>query len=274
MSISAQLDEAVAHLQSRSAMKPAVGIVLGSGLGTLVDAVTVDARVPFSEIPHFPQSTVEGHAGELVVGSLAGVPVAVMAGRVHAYEGYAPDQVVFPVRVLVRLGAKVVIITNASGGVNPNFKPRDLMVIRDQLNLTGRNPLVGPNDPALGVRFPDMTTAFDPELASIVHDVATAQGLTLRDGVYAGLLGPSFETPAEIRMLQTLGADAVGMSTVYEVIAARHMGARVLGVSCITNAAAGLSAVPLSHEDVKEVGAAIRTDFTRLITDTVGRLQP
>ncbi|MEL7370138.1 MAG: purine-nucleoside phosphorylase, partial [Myxococcota bacterium] len=223
----------------------------------------------YQEIPNFPTATVSGHAGELVLGHMGGVAVAVLSGRVHLYEGYTAAQAVFPVRVLGHLGVESVVVTNASGGIRADFRPEDVMVIRDHINLTGTNPLVGPNPEALGVRFPDMSAPYDFELAKVAHRAAASQGLSLKDGVYAGVLGPSFETPAEIRMLRTMGADAVGMSTVLEVIALRHMGVRVLGLSCITNAAAGLSATSLSHEEVGVVARAIQSRLVPLITETV-----
>ncbi|MEM7677195.1 MAG: purine-nucleoside phosphorylase [Myxococcota bacterium] len=268
-SIAEQLDAAVAPIRARTSVRPRVGLVLGSGLGSVVSAVSEPVRVPYQEIPNFPTATVQGHAGELIVGTMADVPVAVLSGRVHLYEGYSAAQAVFPVRVLGHLGVDAVIVTNASGGIRADFRPEDVMVIRDHINLTGTNPLVGPNPQALGVRFPDMSAAYDFELAKIAHRAAASQELWLKDGVYAGVLGPSFETPAEIRMLRTLGADAVGMSTVLEVIALRHMGVRVLGLSCITNAAAGLSASALSHEEVGVVAQAIQSRLVPLIVQTV-----
>lgn len=252
--------------------QPTVGIVLGSGLGGLVDGMEVIGTVPYRNIPGFPSSTVEGHAGRLVIGKLGGLTLAAMQGRVHLYEGYSPAEVVFPIRVLVRLGASRLIVTNAAGGVNPDFDEKEIMLITDQLNLSGSNPLCGENDLALGPRFPDMTDPYDPGLLQLTREVADEIGLKLREGVYAGLLGPSYETPAEVRMLGRLGADAVGMSTVLEVIAARHMGATVLGMSCISNKGAGLSAGPLSHEEVKAAGAAVQADFIRLVTAVIERL--
>ena len=252
---------------------PRVGIVLGSGLGGLVEAMKVEAATGYDQVPGFPTSTVEDHEGRLVFGRLEGVPVAVMQGRVHLYEGYSPAAVVFPIRVLVRLGARTLVLTNASGSVNPDFSAREIMLISDHLNLTGQSPLVGPNDLALGPRFPDVSTAYDLELRQAAREVGVDLGLPLREGVYAGLLGPAYETPAEIRMLRTLGADAVGMSTVLEVIAARHMGARVLGISCITNQGAGLSERPLSHEDVKEAGLALQSQMIDLVSGVLASLE-
>ncbi|MCK6552405.1 purine-nucleoside phosphorylase [Myxococcota bacterium] len=255
-----------------SSVAPRVGIVLGSGLGALVDAIQIAGAISYGEIPGFPPSTVEGHAGRLVLGHLAGVPVAVMQGRVHLYEGYAAREVVFPTRVLVRLGATRLVITNAAGCLNTAFKAREIMMLSDHLNLQGTSALLGKNDDALGPRFPDMTEAYDPEYRRIAREVAEATGVTLREGVYAGLLGPQYETPAEIRMLKAIGADAVGMSTVNEVIAARHMGARVLGLSALSNMAAGISAVPLSHAEVKEAADAMQADLTALISGVVARI--
>jgi purine-nucleoside phosphorylase len=251
---------------------PRVGLVLGSGLGAVVDAMQVAKKLRYREVPGFAESTVEGHDGELVLGTLDGVPVACMRGRVHMYEGYDPRDVVFPTRVLVRLGCSSLVITNAAGGVNPDWDERQLMLIDDHLNLTGKNPLLGPNDDALGPRFPDMSDAYDPEYREIMLEVAEELGIGLRQGVYAGLLGPSYETPAEVRMLHILGADAVGMSTVLEVIAARHMGARVLGLSCISNKAAGLADQPLSHEEVKEAADAMAGQITALVRGFVKRV--
>jgi purine-nucleoside phosphorylase len=258
--------------QAVSDVEPAVGIVLGSGLGALVDEMEIDAAINYAEIPKFPASTVDGHLGRLVLGTLSGVPVAVMQGRVHMYEGYSAKQVVFPTRVLVRLGAESLVITNAAGCLNDRFRAREIMLISDHLNLSGTNPLIGPNDMALGPRFPDMSDAYDLEYRQIAREVAKDANLTLREGVYAGLFGPAYETPAEIRMLRMLGSDAVGMSTVNEVIAARHMGARVIGLSCLSNMAAGISAVPLTHEEVKAAADAIAADLARLVIGIVARI--
>ncbi len=256
----------------RPDFQPSLGLVLGSGLGGVVDAITILEAIPYEQIPSFPRSTVEGHQGRLVLGTLEGVAVAVMQGRVHLYEGYPPQQVIFPVRVLSALGVKTLIVTNAAGSVNPVFEAMELMVLRDHLNLTGTNGLLGPNDATLGPRFPDMSAAYDPVLRQMAHEVAQEQGIVLREGVYAGLLGPSYETPAEVRMLGILGADAVGMSTVLEVIAARHAGMRVLGLSAISNKGAGLSPTPLSHDEVKAAGDAMQSMTTKLIRGVVARL--
>jgi purine-nucleoside phosphorylase len=265
------LAAAVKAIQTRSPLRPSVGVVLGSGLGGFAQALEKPAVIPYREIPDFPASTAIGHKGELVLGTSGGVPVAVMAGRVHLYEGYRPDEVVFPVRVLARLGVKVLILTNAAGSVNVNYKPGELMVISDHINLMGVNPLVGPNEEQLGPRFFDMSDAYDPALREIAEKACWKAGVTVRHGVYVAVSGPSYETPAEIRAFRTLGADAVGMSTVPEVIAARHMGVRVLAISCITNLAAGVSKKKLDHLEVLEVGrkaqASLNDVLARIIQE-------
>lgn len=251
-----------------------VGVVLGSGLGHVADVV-VDNQgraVEYGAIPHFPTSSVEGHKGRLVAGSVGGARVLLMQGRVHRYEGYSAEEVVFPVRVLHALGLRRLIVTNAAGGLGDGFAAGDLMLIEDHLNLTGDNPLVGKNDPRFGPRFPDMSDAYSHRLRDVAAKVATERGLSLRRGVYAGLLGPSYETPAEIRMLKTLGASAVGMSTVHEVIAASHLGMEVLGLSCITNLAAGISPVKLSHDEVKETATRVGQAFSGLVLQLIPRL--
>lgn len=229
--------------------------------------------MPFDAVPGLPASSIAGHAGRFVFGHCGSVPLLVMQGRVHLYEGHSPAQVVHGVRAMAKVGADTLLLTNAAGGVNPAMAPGELMLIRDHLNLTGRNCLVGPNDDSLGPRFPDMSEVYDTGLATLARGSAERLGVTLCEGVYAGLLGPSYETPAEIRMLAQLGADAVGMSTVLEAIAARHMGVRCLGISCITNAAAGLSATPLSHAEVQQTAAAARADFSALVADIVAAIQ-
>lgn len=263
---------ALKYVRARTKTKPKVGIVLGSGLGSALDAMKVEVAIPYAEIPGFLPSTVAGHAGRLLVGALAGVEVVVMQGRIHLYEGHAPHDVVLPTRVLIALGAKKLVITNAAGGANAALLPGDLMLITDHLNLTGKSPLTGPNEAALGPRFPDMSEAYDRSFRALAEAKANARGWQLREGVYAGLLGPSYETPAEIRMLQRLGADAVGMSTVLEVIAARHMGARVLGISCISNKGAGLSAHPLSHDEVETTARSIQKRLFTLVSDLLPEL--
>jgi len=250
--ILAKLDGAQAFVQGRSPLVPVLGIVAGSGLGMLGGIVTDAVRIPYAEIPHALAPTVIGHAGELVLGRLAGLPVAVLSGRVHGYEGHDSDEVVFNVRLVARLGARQFLVTNAAGGVEPWLRPGALCRIVDHLNLTGNNPLIGPNVAALGPRFPDMSTAYSPELGIMLERAAERAGVALYAGVYAGLSGPSYETPAEIRMLRTLGAALVGMSTVHEVIALSHMGIKVAGLSCVTNHAAGVSSQPLDHADVAQ----------------------
>ena len=253
-------------------LSPSLALVLGSGLGSALDGLEDRRSIPYADIPGFPRSTVSGHAGRLLFGRLGGRDVVAMQGRVHLYEGYRPQEVAFPIRVMLGLGAELLVVTNAAGGVNPAFRPGDLMLITDQLNLTGTSPLLGPNPESLGPRFPDMTDAFDPALQAAARAAAAEMGLSLREGVYAGLVGPAFETPAEVRMLRTLGADAVGMSTVLEVIAARHMGARVMGVSCITNPAAGLGSGPLLHEDVEAAASGARASLAGLVERVVARV--
>jgi purine-nucleoside phosphorylase len=253
-------------LRQKLGAAPEVALVLGSGLGAAVDSLEGERSVAYAELPGMPTSNVPGHAGRFVAGTLAGRSVLAMQGRVHLYEGYSAEQVVRGVRLMLMLGARTLIVSNAAGGIRTDLRPGDLMLIEDQLNLTSDNCLRGPNDPELGPRFPDLTTAYDPELVRRASDVAVRVGQYVPRGVYAGLLGPSYETPAEIRMLRTLGADAVGMSTVLEVIAANHMGARVLGISCITNLAAGLSPKRLSHDEVEATARASRDRFTRLLT--------
>ncbi|WP_042162634.1 purine-nucleoside phosphorylase [Paenibacillus gorillae] len=266
-----QINEAAAYITGLTPLKPEIGLIMGSGLGVLGDHLEDAVVIPYESIPYFPVSTVEGHAGELLVGSLSGRPVVLMRGRFHMYEGYGPELTAFPVRVMKSLGAKALLVTNAAGGVNTSFEPGDLMVISDHLNLTGKNPLVGPNDDELGVRFPDMSEAYSKRLRAVAREIAVTQGLTLREGVYAGLLGPNYETPAEIRMLRTLGADAVGMSTVAEVLAARHTGLEVLGISCISNMAAGILDQPLSHAEVIETTERVKSQFLALVKAIIPR---
>ncbi|EOS58144.1 purine-nucleoside phosphorylase [Paenibacillus barengoltzii] len=261
--------EAADYIRSRSALTPKVGLILGSGLGVLADHIEEPVSINYSDIPFFPQSTVEGHAGELLIGTVQGTPVVLMKGRFHMYEGYGPEMTAFPVRVMKELGVRTLLVTNAAGGVNTSYEPGDLMLISDHLNLTGRNPLVGPNDEELGPRFPDMSQAYSRRLREIARKVAADKGVPLQEGVYAGLLGPTYETPAEIRMLRTLGADAVGMSTVSETIVARHAGIEVLGISCISNMAAGILDQPLSHQEVMETTERVREKFLSLVLSII-----
>ncbi len=251
---------------------PRVALVLGSGLGSFADTLVNKTIVPYADITGMPVSSIVGHAGNLVIGELGSMPVAAMQGRVHLYEGHPPNDVVFGVRLMRHLGAEILVITNAAGGCGAALEPGDLMLIDDHLNLTGQSCLVGANEDELGVRFPDMSEAYDRSLRELAESVAQEQGLTLKHGVYAGLLGPSYETPAEIRMYCRLGADAVGMSTVLEVIAARHLGMRVLGISCITNLAAGISPTLLSHDEVTETAARVRAGFEGLLRGILTRI--
>lgn len=256
-------------LEERVDTPAEIAMVLGSGLGALADEIDDGQAFDYTEIPHFPVSAVEGHAGELVFGELEGRDVVIMSGRVHYYEGWTPEEVTFPMRTFGLMGIDRVVITNSAGGANPDFTPGDLMLITDQINLTGFNPLRGENDERFGPRFPDMSDAYDSELADVVREAAGSLDIPLQEGVYTGMSGPSYETPAEIRMLQTIGGDAVGMSTVPEVIVANHMGMKVVGISCITNLAAGLGHEKLDHKEVKEVASRIRETFSSLVRTTV-----
>jgi purine-nucleoside phosphorylase len=269
-----QLGEAVAAIRRTSDLQPRIGIILGSGLGPLADEVADSTAVPYEQIPHFPISTAPGHAGKLVLGQLDAQPVVAMAGRVHLYEGYTPEQVVFPVRTMRKLGAEMLLLTNAAGGVNPHFGAGTLMAISDQINFTGRNPLVGPNDVELGARFPDMSEAYSTTLRDLAHGVARQFGIPLAEGVYMGVLGPNFETPAEIRMARAFGADAVGMSTVMEVLAAQHCGMHVLGISCITNMGAGILPHKLTEAEVFDTAQRVRHEFARLVRGIVAAYGP
>lgn len=264
--------EAAEYIRSRSALAPKVGLILGSGLGVLADHIEQPVSIDYRDIPFFPQSTVEGHAGELLIGTVQGTPVVLMKGRFHMYEGYGPEMTAFPVRVMKELGVTTLLVTNAAGGVNTSYHPGDLMLISDHLNLTGRNPLVGPNDEELGARFPDMSQAYSRRLRDIARKIAAGKGVPLQEGVYAGLLGPTYETPAEIRMLRTLGADAVGMSTVSETIVARHAGLEVLGISCISNMASGILDQPLSHQEVMETTERVREKFLSLVLSIIPQI--
>lgn len=265
----ARASRAAKFIQSKSKLRPRVALVLGSGLGAFADELSSAKRIPFDTIPGFPRSTVQGHSGQLVIGTAAGVPMAVMHGRVHLYEGYSPKQVVFPMRVLGRLGVRAVILTNAAGAINLDYSQGALVALRDHINLQGTNPLIGPNDERLGPRFPDMSQAYCKAYREIALRVAKQLGIQLHEGVYAALCGPSFETPAEIRYLKTIGADLVGMSTAFEVIVARHMGIRVLGISCVTNMAAGILDQPLTHAEVMETGDRVKGQFISLLRGVI-----
>ncbi|HTR48932.1 MAG TPA: purine-nucleoside phosphorylase [Verrucomicrobiae bacterium] len=261
----AKASRAAKFIQSKTKLRPKVGLVLGSGLGAFAEELASGTKISYDKIPGFPRSTVVGHAGRLVIGKLGDVPVAVMQGRVHLYEGYSPKDVVFPMRVLGRLGIRAAIVTNAAGAINADYSQGALVTIRDHINLQGTNPLIGPNDERFGVRFPDMSGAYSKAYRETAHREAKRLGLAVYEGVYAALLGPSFETPAEIRYLKTIGADLVGMSTVPEVIVARQMGIRVLGISCVTNMAAGILDQPLTHEEVMETGERVKGQFVALL---------
>jgi purine-nucleoside phosphorylase len=263
------IEAAVEAIRVRTSLVPAAAVVLGSGLGGFADDVEDAVELPYGDIPGWPVSTAMGHAGTLVLGTFGGLPVAVMRGRAHLYEGHEPARVVFGVRVLAALGARSLVLTNACGGVRDDFSPGDLVVVSDHLNLQGSSPLVGPNDDALGPRFPDMSAAYDPGLRDAAHRAADRLGISLGQGVYAAWLGPAFETPAEIRMIRALGGDLVGMSTVPEVLAARHIGLRCLAISCVTNMAAGILPEPIDAEHVLEVGAAAQGRLTALLREIV-----
>jgi purine-nucleoside phosphorylase len=266
-------ENAAKFILQRTPLRPQIGLVLGSGLGGFADSLTEAARISYSDIPAFPRSTAIGHAGQLVIGNAGAVPVAVMQGRVHLYEGYSAQQVAFPTRVFGRMGIRSVILTNAAGGINLSYQQGALVLIRDHINLQGANPLTGSNDDRFGVRFPDMTHAYEKSYRELAQEEAGKLGMTLHEGVYAGLLGPSYETPAEIKYLRTIGADLVGMSTVFEVIAARHMGIKVLAISCVTNMAAGILDQPLSHQEVMETGERVKTSFEALLRAVLPRME-
>lgn len=265
--------EASNYIQSKIKTKPKIGIVLGSGLGIYADHIQNKIIIPFNEIPHFQKTTVEGHEGRLIFGDVKGVPVLALQGRIHAYEGHPMEDIVLPVRAMGLAGIEILITTNASGGINEKWSPGDLAIIDDHINLSGRNPLVGPNMAELGPRFPDMTKAYDPEISKVIKEVGARHKVNMKNGVYVSVLGPTYETPAEIRMLRVMGADMVGMSTVPEVIAANHLGIKVAGVACITNHAAGIKPEKLSHADVKVVAEKAMLGFATILTETIGELK-
>ncbi len=258
-------EQAARFIAGKTALRPKVALVLGSGLGSFADDLTEAVRIPYAEIPHFPLPSAEGHAGTLVIGNLATVPVACMQGRVHLYEGHGVRDVVFPVRALARFGIRALVLTNAGGGVNQGYTQGCLVVLKDHINLQGVNPLIGPNDERFGPRFPDMTQAYFRPYRQIALQHGKRLGIDIFEGVYAALYGPMYETPAEIRYLRTIGADVVGMSTVAEVIAARHLGLRVLAISCVTNMAAGILDQPINHQEVLETGARVKAKFIQLL---------
>ena len=265
-------DSAAQFILARTTLRPKIGLVLGSGLGAFADSLTDTVRVPYAEIPQFPCSTAIGHAGQMVIGKAGDVAVAAMQGRVHLYEGYSAQEVTFPIRAFGRMGVRALILTNAAGGINLSYSQGALVLISDHINLQGANPLVGANDDRFGVRFPDMTRAYAKEYRAIAREEADRMNITLHEGVYAGLLGPSYETPAEIQYLRRTGADLVGMSTVTEVIAARHIGIKVLAISCVTNMAAGILDQPLSHAEVMETGERVKSTFESLLRAVLPRV--
>ncbi len=265
-------DVAAKYIFTKTKLRPQIGIVLGSGLGAFADELVGAARIEYRNIPNFPRSTAIGHAGRMVIGKVADVPVVVMQGRVHLYEGYSPREVIFPMRVMARMGVRAVLLTNAAGGINTNFNQGCLVVLRDHINLQGTNPLIGPNDERFGERFPDMTQVYWKPYQAAALQEGKRLGIEIAEGVYAALSGPSYETPAEIRYLRGIGADLVGMSTVPEVIAAAHMGIRVLGISCVTNMAAGILDQPITSEEVMETGERVKADFVALLRATIPRM--
>jgi purine-nucleoside phosphorylase len=265
-------ETAAQSILQKTRLRPSIALVLGSGLGSFADSLTDATRIPYADIPAFPRSTAIGHAGQLVIGNAGAIPVAAMQGRVHLYEGYSAQQVAFPMRVFGRMGIRSVILTNAAGGINLNYQQGALVIIRDHINLQAANPLIGPNDDRLGIRFPDMTHAYAKDFRAIAREESAKLGMTLHEGVYAALPGPSYETPAEINYLRIIGADLVGMSTVSEVIAARHLGIEVLAISCVTNMAAGILDQPLSHQEVMETGERVKTSFEALLRAVLPRI--
>lgn len=272
LSIQQQTKEAVQYIQSNISAVPSTGLVLGSGLGVLADEIKNPVVLKYEDIPGFPVSTVEGHAGQLVFGELEGMQVAAMQGRFHYYEGYSLQEVTFPIRVMNALGVKRLLVTNAAGGVNHDFEPGDLMIIDDHINWLGANPLIGENDAELGPRFPDMSSAYSKGLAKIADEAALSLNIRIQRGTYMANTGPAYETPAEVRMARVLGADAVGMSTVPEVIVAVHGGMEVLGISCISNLAAGMLDQPLSHDEVMDTTSKVQEDFLKLMKETLRRI--
>lgn len=267
-----EVREAMEVFRSKTEKTPEIGLILGSGLGELADHINGPEIIPYHDLPHFPEPTVAGHKGRFVLGELEGKSVIAMQGRYHHYEGYSLQQVAFPVTVMKAAGIRTLIVTNAAGGINLNFTPGDLMLIRDHINMLGGSPLIGPNDDTSGPRFPDMSAAYSPSLIELAENVAKQSGIQVRKGVYLATSGPQYETPAEIRMMRTLGADAVGMSTVPEVIAAAHAGLNVLGISCITNMASGILDQPLSHHEVIETAERVKSHFTKLVEGVVAHL--
>ncbi|GIN85598.1 purine nucleoside phosphorylase [Heyndrickxia sporothermodurans] len=268
-----KIEHTAAFLKDQYVTSPKIGLILGSGLGVLANEIENPVKIKYEDIPNFPVSTVEGHEGQLVFGKLSGKEVVAMQGRFHYYEGYPFDQVTYPVRVMKELGVEVLVVTNAAGGVNKDYEPGDLMIIADHINNMGSNPLIGPNDAKFGPRFPDMSEAYDKKLRLIAKDVASSLNIRIQEGVYVGNTGPTYETPAEVRMIRTMGGDAVGMSTVPEVIVARHSGLKVLGISCISNMASGILDQPLTHDEVIETTEKVRTDFLEFVKEIVNQIK-
>jgi len=265
-------DSAAKLILARTSLRPKIGLVLGSGLGAFADSLTAATRIPYADIPTFPRSTAIGHAGQMVLGNAGNIPVAAMQGRAHLYEGYSAQEVTFPIRVFGRMGIRAVILTNAAGGINLSYSQGALVLVRDHINLQGTNPLVGANDDRFGLRFPDMTRAYSREYREIAREEAAKLNIPLHEGIYSALLGPSYETPAEIEYLRRIGADLVGMSTVAEVIAARHVEMKVLAISCVTNMAAGILDQPLSHAEVMATGERVKTIFEALLGAVLPRI--
>ena len=267
-----KIQESAKFIESKSEVKPSIGLILGSGLGVLADEIQNPVKIKYNEIPNFPVSTVEGHEGCLVLGELEGKMVVAMQGRFHYYEGYSMEAITFPVRVMKALGVETIFVTNAAGGANKDFKPGDLMIITDHINLSGNNPLIGPNDNRIGTRFPDMSSAYTKEYIELARKCADKLNIKVQEGVYAFFSGPTYETPAEVRMARILGADAVGMSTAPEVIVASHSNLKVVGISCITNMAAGILDQPLNHEEVIETTQKVQSEFLSLVKTIVNEL--
>ncbi|WP_017728159.1 purine-nucleoside phosphorylase [Halalkalibacterium ligniniphilum] len=268
-----KIKQSAAFLEGKLSNRPSIGLILGSGLGELADEIEEAVKIPYGEIPHFPVSTVEGHAGQLVVGRLHGKTVVAMQGRFHYYEGYSMQEVTFPVRVMKQLGVELIVVTNACGGMNKSFEPGDLMIITDHLNMTGDNPLIGPNVEELGPRFPDMSSAYTPELVEFVEATANRLDIKVQKGVYAGITGPTYMTGAELIMLRKLGGDVIGMSTVPEVIVARHANMKVIGISCITDMAIGEEIEGITHEQVVEVANRTKPKFIKLVKEIVSTVE-
>jgi purine-nucleoside phosphorylase len=264
-----KIQNAAQFLKGKYERSPKIGLILGSGLGVLADEIEQPVKIAYNDIPDFPVSTVEGHAGQLVFGRIQEIEVVAMQGRFHFYEGYSLEKVTFPVRVMKELGVDILIVTNAAGGVNESFSPGDLMIITDHINNMGTNPLIGPNDSRLGVRFPDMSEAYNKELRALAKQISKQLNISTQEGVYVGNTGPTYETPAEVRMIRTLGGDAVGMSTVPEVIVARHAGMKVMGISCISNMAAGILDQPLNHEEVIETTERVKANFLTYVKECI-----